>query len=82
MTETYKAEAIHSGIRLESRKVDIIMKVGWKSRALTCSHVQSHTVTCSAAVDVECGRYPNLSKNIIKIKCRSVFFSLFVGIFV
>ena len=50
-----------------------------QSRTVTCSHVQSRAVTYSAAEDVECVRYPNLSKNTIKIKRSSVFFSSFVG---
>ena len=69
MTEVYKVEEVDLGMRLESQKVDVLMKVGWKSRAVTCNfvrHVQSHVVTCSAAEDVESGRYPNLSKNMIK----------------
>ena len=40
--------------------------------------MQSRAVTCSAAEDVECVRYPNLSKNTIKIKHSSVLFSSFV----
>ena len=44
-----------------------------------CSYVQSRVVTCSATEDVECVRYQNLSKNTIKIKRSSVFFSLFVS---
>ena len=35
--------------------------------------MQSCIVTCSAAEDVKYRRYPNLSKNMIKIKCSSVF---------
>ena len=45
------------------------MKVGWKSRV----------VTCIVAEDVERGSYPNLSKNTIKFKCSSVLFSSFVS---
>ena len=56
-----------------------MIKVGWKSRAVTCSHVQSREVTCSAAEDVEYVRYPNSSKNTIKIKRNSVLFSSFVS---
>ena len=56
------------------------MKVGWKSRAVTCSHMQSRVVTCSAAEDVKCVRYPNLSKNTIKIKRSSVLFSSCVSV--
>ena len=41
--------------------------------------MQSHALTCSAAEDVECVRYPNSSKNTIKIKRSSVLFSLFVS---
>ena len=44
-----------------------------------CSHVQSRAVTCSVAEDVECVRYPNLSKNTIKIKHSSVLFSSFIS---
>ena len=47
---------------------------------VTCIHVQSHAITCSTAEDVECVRYLNLSKNTIKIKRSSVFFSLFVSV--
>ena len=45
------------------------MKVGWKSRA----------VTCSAAENIERVSYPNSSKNTIKIKHSSVLLSLFVS---
>ena len=79
MTEAYKAKEFDSGMRLESRKVDVLMKVGWKSRAVMYSHVHLCVVTCSAAENVECGRHPNLSKNTIKIKRSSVFFSSFVS---
>ena len=41
--------------------------------------MQSRAVTCSAAEDVECVRYPNSSKNTIKIKRSSVLFSSFVS---
>ena len=44
MTEAYKAEEVDSGIRLESQNVDVLMKVGWRSRAVMCSHVQSYVV--------------------------------------
>ena len=40
MTEAYKVEEVDSGMRLENQRVDVLMKVGWKSRAVTCSHVQ------------------------------------------
>ena len=56
-------------LRLTRSRIDVLMKVGWKSRA----------VTCSAAEDVECVRYPNSSKNTIKIKRSSVLFSSFVS---
>ena len=41
--------------------------------------MQSRAVTCSAAEDVGCVRYLNLSKNTIKIKRSSVLFSSFVS---
>ena len=44
-----------------------------------CNHMQSRAVMCSAAKDVECVRYPNSSKNTIKIKCSSVLFNSFVS---
>ena len=44
MTEAQKAKEVDSGMRLESRRVDVLMKVGWKSHAVTCSHVQSNIV--------------------------------------
>ena len=46
---------------------------------LARSYVQSRAVTCNAGEDVEHRNYPNLFKNTIKIKCSSVFFSLFVS---
>ena len=55
------------------------MKVGWNSRAVTCSHVQSCVVTCNAAEDVKHAIYPNLSKNTIKIKRSSVLLSPFIS---
>ena len=76
-------------MRLKSRKVEILMKIGWKSRAVTCSHVQSRAVmcsyvqsravTCNAAGCVKRVSYLNLSKNMIKIKRSSVLLSLFVS---
>ena len=56
-------------MKLESRKIKVLIKVGCKSRA----------VTCNASEDIEYGNYPNLSKNMIKIKCSSVFLSSFVN---
>ena len=58
MTEVFK-----------SQKVEVLMKVGWKLRA----------VMCTATEDVEHGSYPNLSKNTIKIKRSLVLFSSFVS---
>ena len=70
MIGAYKVKEVDLGMRLESRKVDVLIKVGWKSCA----------VTCSAAEDVVYGRYPNSSKNTINIKRSLVFFSSFVSI--
>ena len=67
-------------MRLESRKVEVLMKVDWKLYAVTCSHVQLRAVMFNIAENVECGSYPNLSKNPIKFKRSSVFSSLFVSI--
>ena len=47
--------------------------------AITCSHVRSRVVTYSAADNVDHVSYPNLSKNMIKIKHSSVFLSLFIS---
>ena len=54
----------------------------WKSKGRSFDEVvgwKSHAVTCNAAEDVKCRSYPNLSKNTIKFKCSSVFFSSFVS---
>ena len=59
-------------MRLESQKVDVLMK------QLIKSHVQSRAVTCGVTEDAKHGKYLNLSKNMIKIKCSSIF-SLFVS---
>ena len=56
-------------MRLESQKVENLMKVSWRSCA----------VTCNAAEDVEYGSYLNSSKNTIKFKRSSVLFSLFIS---
>ena len=45
MTEAQKAKEVDSEMRLKSQKVDVLMKIGWKSYA----------VMCNAAVDVESG---------------------------
>ena len=47
MTEAYKVEKVDLGMRLENRRVDVLIKVGWKSRTVTYSNVQSRAVTCS-----------------------------------
>ena len=47
MTGAYKAEEDNLDMRFESRKVDVLMKVGWKSHVVTCSDVQSREVMCS-----------------------------------
>ena len=44
-----------------------------QSCVVTCSHVQSRAVTCSVAKDVECVRYPNLTKNTIKSNVAQFF---------
>ena len=74
MTEAYKVEdrCFDEG-RLEVTSSHV------QSCVVMFSHVQSCAVTCSAAEDVECVRYPNLSKNTIKIKRSSVLFSSFVS---
>ena len=47
MTEAYKVKEVNSDIRLESQRIDVLMKVSWNSYAVMCSHVQSCAVTCS-----------------------------------
>ena len=39
MTEAYKAEEVDLGMRLESQKVDVLIKIGWKTRAVMCRYV-------------------------------------------
>ena len=60
-------------MRLESHKIKGLMK------RLAGSYVQSCIVMCNVAEDVECGSYPNLSKNMIKIK-HSLILSSFISV--
>ena len=56
-------------MKLESRKVEVLMKVSWRSCAVTYNVVE----------DVKHRSYSNSSKNIIKIKRSLVLFSLFIS---
>ena len=39
MTEAKKAKEVKPGMRLKSQKVEVSMKVGWKSHVVTCNAV-------------------------------------------
>lgn len=61
-------------MRLKSWKIEILIK------QLAKSHIPSYAVIWNLIEDIKCGSHPNLFTNMIKIKCSSVFLSLFVSV--